>query len=180
MECCRGMCATVASGVLSAVERDHAPHAVAHGPVAVAWEHRAFTQLTPAELYGVMQLRQDVFVVEQQCIYADADGLDRMASHLFAVHRSVIVAYARLFRPGVRGNAAVIGRVVTARAVRGRGLGREVMRRAIAAIEEVHGPVPIRLGAQTSVQPFYQSFGFVRDGEDYVEDGIPHLPMLRA
>lgn len=174
------MCATVASGVLSEVEHDHAAHADARAPVAVAWEHRAFTQLTPAELYGVMQLRQDVFVVEQRCAYADADGLDHMARHLFAVHRSVIVAYARLFRPGVRGTAAVIGRVVIAKAVRGRGLGRELMQRAIAAIEEEHGPVPIRLGAQAHLQPFYQSFGFVRDGEDYVEDGIPHLPMRRV
>jgi ElaA protein len=180
MDCCRGMCAAAAGGVLASAEPEHAPYADARGPVAVTWEHRSFAQLTPADLYNVMQLRQDVFVVEQQCAYADADGLDHMASHLFAVHRSVVVAYARLFRPGVRGTAAVIGRVVTARVFRGRGLGREIMRRAIAAIEEAHGPVPIRLGAQARLQAFYESFGFVRDGEDYLEDGIPHLPMRRG
>ncbi len=136
--------------------------------------------LDPVTLHAIMQLRGDVFVVEQQCAYADADGLDHMASHLFAVHRSVVVAYARLFRPGVRGTAAVIGRVVTARVFRGRGLGRQVMQRAIAAIEEAHGPVSIRLGAQAHLLAFYESFGFVRDGEDYIEDGIPHLPMRRG
>ena len=168
----------VASGVLSPGPED-AHGASAHPPIAVQWEHRAFADLTPSELYNILQLRQDVFVVEQQCAYADADGLDHMATHLFAVHRAIVVAYARIFRPGARGNVAVIGRVVTARVARGRGLGREVMRQAIGAIGQAYGPVPIRLGAQTHLQPFYESFGFVRDGEDYVEDGISHLPMRR-
>src|SRR4051794_2966267 len=143
------------------------------------WELRAFDALTVGELYGVMRLRQDVFVVEQKCAYADADGLDAIATHLFAVDGEAVVACARLFAPGVRRDEAVIGRVVTAAAVRKSGMGRELMRRAIAAVEERHGRAPIWLGAQKYLQRFYESFGFTRDGEDYLEDDIPHLPMRR-
>lgn len=143
------------------------------------WELRAFDALTVAELYGIMRLRQDVFIVEQKCAYADADGLDGVATHLFAVDGAATVACARLFAPGVRRDEAVIGRVVTAAVVRKSGIGRELMRRAIAAIEAEHEHAPIWLGAQKYLQRFYESFGFVRDGEDYLEDDIPHLPMRR-
>jgi ElaA protein len=179
VDCCRGMCGAAASGVLAPDhEHTHAPGE--RPPIAVEWSHKPFSDLTPNELYNILQLRQDVFVVEQQCIYQDADDLDRMATHLFAVHRAMVIAYARIFRPGVRGTVAVIGRVVTARAVRGRGLGRDLMQRAIDTVDQAYGPVPIRIGAQSRLEPFYASFGFVRDGDDYLEDGIPHLPMRRA
>lgn len=144
------------------------------------WELRAFDALTVGELYGILRTRQDVFVVEQKCAYADADGLDPQAAHLFALDDEQVVACARLFAPGLRRREAVIGRVVTAPALRRSGLGRELMRRAIAAIEAAHGRVPIWLGAQKYLQRFYESFGFVRDGDDYLEDDIPHLPMRRS
>ena len=143
------------------------------------WELRAFDALTVGELYGILRTRQEVFIVEQKCAYADADGLDPQASHLFAVDDEQVVACARLFAPGLRRREAVIGRVVTAASLRRSGLGRELMRRAIAAIEAAHGRVPIWLGAQKYLQRFYESFGFVRDGDDYLEDDIPHLPMRR-
>jgi ElaA protein len=143
------------------------------------WELRAFDALTVLELYAILRLRQDVFVVEQKCAYADADGLDAIATHLFASDGDAVIACARLFAPGQRRREAVIGRVVTAPSQRRTGLGRELMRRAIAAIEERHGGVPIWLGAQKYLQRFYESFGFVRDGDDYLEDDIPHLPMRR-
>ncbi|HEX8953094.1 MAG TPA: GNAT family N-acetyltransferase [Polyangia bacterium] len=143
------------------------------------WELRAFDALTLAELYGILRLRQDVFIVEQKCAYADADGLDPSASHLFAVDGDAVVACARLFAPGLRRREAVIGRVVTAASVRRAGVGRELMRRAIAAIEAQHGGVAIWLGAQKYLERFYASFGFSRDGDDYDEDGIAHLPMRR-
>jgi len=143
------------------------------------WRLRGFAELTTAELYGLLRLRQEVFVVEQNCAYLDADGLDAIASHLFAIDGEGVAACARLFAPGVREAAAVIGRVVSARRVRRSGAGRELMRRAIAAIEAAHGAVPIRIGAQKYLEQFYGSFGFARDGEDYLEDGILHLPMLR-
>ena len=147
------------------------------------WELRAFEALTVAELYGIMKLRQDVFIVEQKCAYADADGGDAQARHLFAVEGDEVVACARLFAPAVKRDEAVIGRVVTAPSVRKSGLGRELMRGAIDAIDREHGRdhgrVAIWLGAQKYLQRFYESFGFVRDGDDYDEDGIPHLPMRR-
>ncbi len=143
------------------------------------WELREFGGLSGAELYAVLRLRQEVFIVEQKCPYADADGLDVAASHLYAVDGDTLVACARLFAPGVRRAEAVIGRVVTAPSVRRGGLGRELMRRAIAAVETRHGQVAIWLGAQKYLERFYASFGFVRDGDDYDEDGIPHLPMRR-
>jgi ElaA protein len=143
------------------------------------WRHRAFAELSTGELYGILKLRQEVFVVEQSCPYLDADGLDADASHLFAVGGESIVACARLFAPGVREVPAVIGRVVSAPSVRRTGAGRELMRRAIETLEQAHGAVAIRIGAQKYLEKFYGSFGFVRDGEDYVEDGIPHLHMLR-
>ena len=143
------------------------------------WELRAFDALTVAELYGILRTRQEVFVVEQKCAYADADGLDPEAAHLFAVDGDAVIACARLFAPGRRRREAVIGRVVTAPSVRRSGLGRELMRRAIDAVVAAHGPTAIWLGAQKYLQRFYESFGFERDGEDYLEDGIPHLPMRR-
>ena len=143
------------------------------------WELRAFDALTARELYGVLRLRQDVFIVEQKCAYADADGADERALHLFAVEGDEVIACARLFAPGVRRAEGVIGRVVTAARVRKLGVGRELMRRAIDALQAQHGRVAIWLGAQKYLQRFYESFGFVRDGEDYLEDDIPHLPMRR-
>jgi ElaA protein len=144
------------------------------------WRHRAFAELSTGELYEILKLRQQVFVVEQSCPYLDADGLDAAASHLFAVDgKGAVVACARLFAPGVRELPAVIGRVVSAPSVRRTGAGRELMRRAIETLEQAHGAVAIRIGAQKYLEKFYGSFGFVRDGEDYLEDGIPHLHMLR-
>jgi ElaA protein len=143
------------------------------------WELRRFDELSVAQLYAILRLRQEVFIVEQACAYADADGLDASATHLFAVDGAAVVACARLFAPGQKRDEAVIGRVVTAPSVRKSGVGRELMKRAIDAIEKQHGRVPIWLGAQKYLERFYGSFGFVRDGEDYDEDGIPHLPMRR-
>ena len=143
------------------------------------WRLRAFDALAVDELYAILRLRQDVFIVEQKCAYADADGLDARALHLFAVDGDGAVACARLFAPGVRRDEAVIGRVVTAARVRNSGLGRELMRRAIDAVQSAHGRSAIWLGAQKYLQRFYESFGFVRDGDDYLEDDIPHLPMRR-
>ena len=143
------------------------------------WELRAFDALTVRELYGLLRLRQDVFIVEQKCAYADADGADDQALHLFAVEGDELVACARLFAPGVRRAEAVIGRVATAGRVRKLGVGRELMRRAIDALGSAARGGAIWLGAQKYLERFYESFGFVRDGDDYDEDDIPHLPMRR-
>lgn len=154
--------------------------------MSAIWSHKEFVELSLDELYGVLALRQEVFIVEQRCPYADADGLDRAASHLFArdddgdaAATTRVVACARLFAPGVHQPAAVIGRVVTAPSVRKSGMGKELMARAIDAIERRHGATPIQLGAQQYLERFYAAFGFARAGADYFEDGIRHLPMRR-
>jgi ElaA protein len=149
------------------------------------WRAKPFAELTTPELYALLKLRQEVFVVEQRCAYLDADGLDPQARHLFAVEPAtdanggvlVLGACARLFAPGVRADEAVIGRVVSAPALRKSGVGRELMARAI---ELCGADQPIRIGAQKYLERFYRSFGFERAGEDYLEDDIEHLPMVRV
>lgn len=132
-------------------------------------------------LYAVLTLRQQVFVVEQDCPYLDADGRDPAAMHLVAVGgagTNDVVAYLRAFGPDPDDGAARIGRVVTAPAVRGTGLGRLLMREGADRVRATWGPVPIRLSAQAHLERFYASLGFAVCGPGYDEDGIPHLPMI--
>ena len=139
----------------------------------IEWIYKSFDELTVAELYTVMQLRSEVFVVEQNCVYLDADGYDDRAGHLMGWRQGELVAYARIFPPGVTYAEASIGRVITSAAARGTGAGRELMREAIARCSS-----PIRIGAQAYLERFYGSFGFVRVSEEYLEDGIPHIQMV--
>ena len=144
----------------------------------MAWHLRPWTELTRDEAHAILRLRAEVFVVEQRCAYQDVDGLDPLARHLWLagdVDALAIQAYARLFAPGVRGDDAVIGRVVVAPAARGAGLGHVIMTRAIAAC----GDAAIAIGAQAHLEAFYGGLGFVRTSPDYLEDGIPHLAMRR-
>jgi ElaA protein len=143
------------------------------------WHCREFADLALTQLYGLLRLRLAVFVIEQRCFYQDIDGLDKQALHIFASDGDEVVAAARVFAPGVREPAVVIGRVVTATAARQGGLGKELMARTLAAVEARWPGAPIRLYAQKYVERFYAGFGFVRDGEDYLEDDIVHLPMAR-
>jgi ElaA protein len=126
-----------------------------------------------------MALRQTVFVVEQRCAYLDADGRDPSAHHLLGWSDGRLVAASRVFPPDAEG-CVWIGRVVTSPTVRGTGLGRPLMREALRRAEETFGRTPVRLGAQAHLERFYTSVGFVVCGPGYLEDGIPHLPMLRA
>lgn len=145
------------------------------------WAWLRFDALGEARLYGVMALRQRVFVVEQACVYLDADGRDPDAFHLIGVAdaapRVPVAAYLRAFPP--QQGVAVIGRVVTAPEVRGTGLGRPLMAEGIARVHAAWGRCPIRIGAQAHLEGFYASLGFRTCGPGYDEDGIPHLPMRR-
>jgi ElaA protein len=141
----------------------------------VIWLERTFDELTRDELYAILALRARVFVVEQRCAYQDVDGLDPRCRHLWATDEGEIVAYLRLIPPGVTYDEAAIGRVIVAQRMRGTGLGRELMRRGLAAA----GAVPVRLGAQAHLEKFYTDLGFRRVGDVYDEDGIPHIEMLR-
>jgi len=146
----------------------------------ITWILKTFSELTLDELYGLLRLRNEVFIVEQACPFPDLDGKDQLCHHLlgFSESRS-LVAYTRIVPPGVIYEVASIGRVATALGVRRYGVGRELMRRSIAAVEDLHGSGPIQIGAQLYLQKFYESFGFRLLGDLYLEDGIEHIGMVR-
>ena len=144
----------------------------------IQWKLSAFDTLTVHELYALLQLRCEVFVLEQACAFQDLDGSDKLAAHLQGRVAGQLVAYARCFGPAVKFAEASMGRVVTRGDARGNGLGHILIERAITAIGESWGLQPIRIGAQARLKKFYQSHGFVDVGLPYVEDGINHLEMV--
>ena len=133
------------------------------------------------ELGRIYRVRQEVFVVEQKCIYADADALDERAWHLAAWPSAEVLplAYARLVDPGAKYPEPSMGRVLTSMSARGTGLGRELVRRVLEHAALVHPGQPMRISAQAHLKRFYGEFGFVAVGAGYLEDGIPHIEMLR-
>lgn len=143
------------------------------------WKLKKFHELTTDELYAILQLRSDVFIIEQNCIYQDVDGKDQAAWHLMGVETSELVAYTRILPPGISYPDPSIGRVVTVSSKRRSGLGRELMTVSIAECENLFGKTPITLGAQTYLVHFYESLGFSTIGDQYLEDGIPHIKMTR-
>lgn len=145
----------------------------------VTWDWLPFDRLTPRQVHDVLQLRQRVFVVEQQCAYLDADGADPSCWHGLGVQDGVLVATARLVPPGLKYVEPAIGRVVTAPEVRRTGVGRALMVEALKQVRRLYPGQPVRLGAQRYLEKFYASLGFVPVGAPYDEDGIPHVEMLR-
>jgi ElaA protein len=147
------------------------------------WQWARFSELTPNELYAAVRLREEVFVVEQQCAYQDADGRDPQAWHLLGWSddegtRS-LVAYARIFEPGVRYTEGSIGRVVTAPAARGTGLGKLLMAEALRRLQGLAPGQTVKIAAQRRLERFYRDLGFRTVSEPYEEDGIIHVDMLR-
>jgi ElaA protein len=141
------------------------------------WQWVAWEALSKEDLYDMMMLRQEVFVVEQDCPYMDADGRDPEAMHLLGWKEKTLVAYVRAFAPGVVYEEASIGRVVTSPSIRGTGQGRPLMREAIRCSVQTWGSAPIKISAQSHLETYYGSLGFEVCGDGYLEDGIPHLPM---
>ena len=144
----------------------------------ILWTCKHFDQLTPSELYGILQLRNEVFVVEQNCVFQDADDRDRSVWHVMGCINDKLVGYSRILPAGVAFAESSIGRVVTSSSVRRSGVGRELMQQSLACLHELFGKVPIRMGAQMYLKEFYGSFGFVQDGAPYLEDGIEHIEMV--
>jgi ElaA protein len=143
------------------------------------WIVKTFGELTTTELYALLRLRSEVFVVEQACAFQDMDDTDQLAVHVMGYIDNELAAYTRLFGPGIKYEYASIGRVVTSQKARGTGAGRLLMEYSIAIVEERFGKAPIKIGAQQYLQKFYTSLGFVKSSEMYMEDGIPHIEMIR-
>ncbi|HLP19681.1 MAG TPA: GNAT family N-acetyltransferase [Chitinophagales bacterium] len=146
----------------------------------ITWQLKPFNALSPTELYNILQLRSEVFVVEQTCPYLDPDGKDFNCHHLMGYVGSDLAAYSRLVEPGISYDEVSIGRVITSPKYRGKEFGKLLMQQSIAEIEKLYGPVPIRIGAQAYLKKFYEGFGFADLDQPYMEDGIPHLIMLRG
>jgi ElaA protein len=145
----------------------------------ITWYHKHFKDLTTRELYQILQLRNEVFIVEQNCPFQDLDDKDFKCFHLmgFDTDSQKIVAYTRIVPAGVSYEEASIGRVVTSTQARGGGIGRELMLKSIELLEELFGGVPIKIGAQYYLKKFYESLDFQQVGEIYLEDGIEHILM---
>lgn len=141
---------------------------------------KSFEEFSNYELYEMLRLRSDVFVVEQNCPYLDLDNKDQKSFHLLYYVNDELAGCTRLLPAGLSYNEIAIGRVVIAKTHRGLGLGVKIMEASIAGCQEKFGEGPIRISAQYHLSKFYQSVGFVEQGEVYDEDGIPHIEMLRV
>ncbi len=140
---------------------------------------KTFDQLTTEELYQILRLRSEVFVVEQDCVYQDVDNKDQKALHIIGTKKGEIVAYTRIFKPGDYFNNVSIGRVVVSQDQRKYGLGKQIMQASLAAIDQRFPNQPIEISAQSYLLKFYTELGFKVTGEEYLEDGIPHRRMLK-
>ncbi|MEL6916881.1 MAG: GNAT family N-acetyltransferase [Bacteroidota bacterium] len=141
---------------------------------------KRFDELSTHELYSILRLRSEVFVVEQNCVYQDLDGKDHMALHVIGTKNSKIVAYTRIFKPGDYFKEASIGRVVVNPLERNHSYGRDIMKASIRTIENDLQERSIHLSAQTYLEKFYNSLGFNSEGTEYLEDGIPHIRMIKT
>lgn len=140
---------------------------------------KTFQELTTKELYDLIQLRLDVFCVEQNCVYQDLDGKDEKAIHVIGKKNHRIIAYTRVFKPGDYFKESSIGRVVVRKDERQHKYGYDIMKASIQAVKEYFNETTIKLSAQTYLRKFYNNLGFKEIGEEYLEDGIPHIAMVK-
>ena len=148
--------------------------------MAVTWKIKAFNELSIHELYEIFRLRLEVFCVEQNAAYQDADGKDLTAYHICGYNeQKELIAYARILPPGVAFNEVSIGRVVSSPKARGTGAGRALFTNALQFAIQKFGNVPVRISAQSYLIKFYSGFGFKTVGEEYLEDSLPHTEMFR-
>ena len=144
----------------------------------IEWQCKTFTELTITELYEIMKIRSQVFVVEQNCVYLDADDKDALSHHLFTIQNGIVAAYARLLPPALSFKEASIGRVLSAPSQRRKGLGILLMHEAITRTLNLFKTNEIKIGAQLYLKSFYENLQFVKCSEQYDEDGIPHVEMI--
>ncbi|NNC49495.1 MAG: GNAT family N-acetyltransferase [Flaviramulus sp.] len=140
---------------------------------------KTFEELTKQELYNALQLRSEVFVVEQDCVYQDIDGKDQKSIHILGFKNNKLIAYTRIFEPGDYFREASIGRVVVVKNERQFKYGYDIMEASILAIKKHYNQTLIKISAQCYLKQFYTNLGFKAIGEEYLEDDIPHIAMLR-
>ena len=140
---------------------------------------KTFDELSNRELYSLLRLRSEIFVVEQNCAYQDLDGKDQKALHVLGFKNGEIIAYTRIFKPGDYFEYASIGRVVVAESERQHKFGYEIMKASILAIKNYFNETKIKLSAQCYLKKFYNNLGFYEVGEEYLEDDIPHIAMIK-
>lgn len=145
----------------------------------IHWVLKKFDDLKPHELYAILQLRNEVFVVEQNCVFQDADDKDGGCYHLMGWQEGRLAAYTRLVPPGHIYKEASIGRVVTAPFSRKKGAGKELMQKSLEILYGLFGNLPVKIGAQLYLKRFYESFGFKQISDVYLEDGIEHIYMRK-
>ncbi len=146
----------------------------------IQFKIKPFNELSTTELYEILQLRSEVFVVEQNCVYQDIDGKDQKAIHVLGYYNDVLAAYSRLFKPNEYFSDSSIGRVIVKASHRDKKLGHDLMKVSIASIKELFQETNITISAQLYLQKFYESHGFVTVGESYLEDDIPHIEMRKV
>lgn len=143
----------------------------------IDWQYKQFGELSPHELYAILQLRNEVFVVEQNCVFQDADNKDAASYHVMGWNGEKLLAYSRLVPAGISYSEPSIGRVVTSPVARSLGLGKNLMKRSIDILHATWGKTDIKIGAQLYLERFYNSLGFQRTSDIYMEDGIEHIEM---
>ncbi len=145
--------------------------------LSINWTFKTFDELSKLDLYTILGLRSEVFIIEQHCNYQDIDGKDLKSHHLMAWSGNQLVAYTRIVPPGISFVEPSIGRVLTARSFRGLGVGVTLMQKSIEKVYETYGNQPIKIGAQLYLRKFYEDLGFIKCSEEYLEDEIPHIDM---
>ncbi|MBK7987917.1 MAG: GNAT family N-acetyltransferase [Ignavibacteria bacterium] len=141
--------------------------------------HKHFSELTTNECYDVLSFRENIFVVEQNCPYLDADGFDKQAFHVIVYDDTTIIAYCRILAPNMVYSEPAIGRVAVHKEYRGLSIGKELMKYAITLLYHLYGTIPIHISAQEYLRKFYTELGFTAVSEIYLEDGIPHIGMIK-
>jgi len=142
-------------------------------------EIKSFNELSTLELYKILRLRAAVFVVEQNCVYQDIDDKDLKALHIIAYKNQEIIGYTRIFKAGDYFEHPSIGRVVVSETERAYGYGHDLMKKSVEALENIFTATSIKISAQSYLKHFYENHGFRQIGEEYLEDGIPHMAMIR-
>jgi ElaA protein len=145
----------------------------------INWIIKNFDELTPHELYSILQLRNIVFAIEQNCVYPDMDDKDQPAEHLMAWQNEKLIAYTRILPPGIAYDEPSIGRVVTVPSVRGEGVGKQLMEKSLEKVYNKYGTTPVKIGAQLYLKKFYTELGFLQTSGVYLEDGIDHIEMVK-